>query len=324
MKDLADAMRAAGCSFLESLSADHRAAATTAFDVGERTQWTYLPGHRPGVLISELTTEQRHLASALLVSSYGPRGAADAERVIAVEAIRWRLSVQEGATSLLDRYCDLSYWLRILGDPSTDHPWAWRLSGHHLVAQATVVGTEVAATPQFFGANPARVLTGPHAGFRALPQEEDLARQLVSALDDDQRRLAIISDTAPADIKSRHDPVATGGFPSEGLARASMGGEHRQLLEGLIRQYLDRAAAPIANRAWADLVAAGVDDVRFSWAGGTAPGQGHYYAATGPTFLLEYDNTQDNANHIHSVWRDLQRDWAGDLLANHYGMHPHR
>ncbi|MBA3528926.1 MAG: DUF3500 domain-containing protein [Propionibacteriaceae bacterium] len=308
---------------MESLSADQRAAATTAFDVGEPREWTYLPGPRPGVCVADLSSEQRDLASALLLASYSPRGTADAERVIRVEAIRRGLVSNKGATSTLDRYGDLSYWLRILGDPSTDQPWAWRLSGHHLVAQVTVAGGEVAATPQFFGAEPARVLTGPHAGFRALPQEEDLARQLVSGLTDDQRRLAIISDTAPADIKSRHDPVATVRFPSEGLARASMGAEHRQLLAGLIRQYLDRAAAPIANRAWADLVAAGVDEVRFSWAGGTAPGQGHYYAVTGPTFLLEYDNTQGNANHIHSVWRDLQRDWAGDLLARHYGMHPH-
>jgi hypothetical protein len=208
--------------------------------------------------------------------------------------------------------------LRFLGDPATADPWAWRFSGHHLVANVTVVGDEVAGTPQFFGTEPARVLHGPHRGFRGLPQEEDLARSLIALLDDRQRQLAITSVRAPVDIGSRYDPVAR--LPaSRGIAWGRLDRKQSQLLTALIHQYLDRAAAPIANRAWADILQAGLDTVCFSWAGPTEPGRGHYYAVTGGSFLLEYDNTQDNANHIHTVWRDLARDWAGDLLSRHYG-----
>ena len=78
----------------------------------------------------------------------------------------------------------------------------------------------------------------------------------------------------------------------------------------------------MADAAWEAAIDAGLDAVTFAWAGSLERGEGHYYAVRGPTFLLEYDNTQDDANHIHSVWRDLRRDWGGDLLAAHYATRP--
>ncbi|MET0692377.1 MAG: DUF3500 domain-containing protein [Propionibacteriaceae bacterium] len=324
MAVLARQMRGVAATLLDALDSAQRQAATTTFDRDELVDWTYLPGARPGVRIADLTAPQRDLASQLLLSSFSTRGEQDAVAVLRTESIRrGRDLAVPAATSVLAGYRDPQYWLRILGDPAGADPWAWRISGHHLVAQATVVGDVVAATPQFFGTQPARVLDGPHAGFRGLPREEDLARQLVLLLGEDQRRLAILAPDLPFDIRTRDDPVATVAAVPPGLPYARMDAEQRAVFEELISQYVGRAAAAVSNRAWDDLRQAGLAHVSFGWAGNVDRGHGHYYAVSGPTLLLEYANTQDDANHVHSVWRDLRHDWAGDVLARHYRQHPH-
>jgi hypothetical protein len=320
---LAQAMTTAARTFLESLAAGQRAAAVGTLEPGEHTSWTYLPGPRPGVRVGDLTNEQCDLASALVSCSYGLLGAAKADRVVAVEAAALGLPSADPTGALLSRHLDQDYWLRLLGQPGPAAPWAWRLSGHHLVAQATVHDELISTTPQFFGANPTRVDSGPYAGVRVLPEEEDLARQLVGLLGDDQRSRAVVSDRAPADIQSRHDPIAVLPVGLTGLPQSGMDSEQQQVFEALLRQYLDRASLPVANRSWSDLSDSGWGTVRFSWAGGVRPGEGHYYAITAPSLLIEYDNTQAGADHIHSVWRDLRYDWGGDLLAQHYASQRH-
>jgi hypothetical protein len=181
-----------------------------------------------------------------------------------------------------------------------------------------VVGDQVNGVPHFFGAEPATVLQGPHAGLRALPREEDLARELMLALQQDQRRTARIAVKAPADIASRSDPVAALPEQPRGIPYTRLDRLQRELFVSLLRQYIDRAASATANQAWTDITDTGLDQLCFGWAGPVEPGAGHYYALSGPSLLIEYDNTQDRANHIHSVWRDLRRDFAGDLLAQHY------
>lgn len=321
---LAAELRAAASALISALDSRQRELALAPFDEEELRRWTYLPGPRPGLLVRELTTEQRGLASRLLVLCFSGRGATDAESVVRTEAIRSGQDLHSAPDSLLSSYADPQYYLRLLGDPRRSHgPWMWRLSGHHLVAQAIVIDDDVSTTPQFFGAQPAHVLSGEHAGFRGLAREEDFARQLVTLLGEDQRHQAILSAQAPDDILTRHDPVATARSTAHGLPHARMDTPQRQLFEALIRQYLDRAPGPVADRAWVDLHQAGLGNVTFGWAGGILPGDGHYYAVAGQTLLLEYDNTQEDANHIHSVWRDLRHDWGGDLLRAHYQRHSH-
>ncbi|MPZ95034.1 MAG: DUF3500 domain-containing protein [Propionibacteriales bacterium] len=321
MTDLVRRMREAATAFTDALTAGQRDEATARFDIPDHDRWTYLPGPRPGLAIAALDDEQRGLAFDLLATAYSTRGHTDALAVVRVESIRREL--QQSGTQTVDPYTDLRYWVRVLGDPRGAEPWAWRVNGHHLAAHATVVGDQVTGTPQFFGAEPARVPTGPHTGFRPLAREEDLARRLVDALGNDQRRVAVSGPVAPRDIRTRFDPVASTAVVPPGLRHDQMDREQRDLLEAVVRQYLDRAAGPVADRAWTDILDAGRGEVAFTWAGDTAPGAGHYYAVTGPSFLLEYDNTQDDANHIHSVWRDLRHDWGGDLLAQHYAALEH-
>src|SRR3954447_16998370 len=180
MPQLALAMRRLAGDLLDALDDGQRAAATGLFDVGEWHDWTYLPGSRPGLRMGELTAEQRERAFDLLHAAFSRRGVSDLLLVLRTEETPRELSSQaRTAVPPLDP----PYWLRILGEPSAE-PWGWRISGHHLLAQATVVGEDVATAPQFFGAEPAEVGAGPHHGFQSLAREQDLARELVLVLED--------------------------------------------------------------------------------------------------------------------------------------------
>ena len=304
-------MGAGVAAFLDALDDLQRSRATASFDVPDHRQWTYLPGERPGLKLADISVEQRHVLLSMLDIVCGAAGAMTARSVIDLDLIRRQLDGEPGAG-------DDRYWVRVLGDPRGDGPWAWRLNGHHLAIHVTVIGDELAATPQFFGAEPAVVPDGPHRGLRTLPGEEELARAVLARLDPPQRAAAIVSDVAPDDILTRHDPIADPTVVPTGVAWGHLTGGQQAVLGRLIRLYFDRAAVAVADAAWAAAIDAGLDAITFAWAGSLERREGHYYAVRGPTFLLEYDNTQDDANHIHSVWRDLRRDWGGDLLAAHY------
>ena len=203
--------------------------------------------------------------------------------------------------------------------PDGPGPWAWRVGGHHVAIELTVANGEViGSAPSFLGANPATIPSGPRAGERTIDGEETLARALLASLSAEQRAIAVVDPVAPPDIRSGNGRRAElRGIP-DGIPYADLGGDQRDGLERLIRHYLDRARPDIADAEWARIRAAGLAPVTFAWAGPDTPGHGHYYAIRGPAFLIEYDNTQDGANHIHSVWRDLTNDWGEDRLAAHY------
>lgn len=271
-------------------------------------QWTYLPGNRPGLPMEDLTAAQHALAIDLLRSADGAglaMGAVEVERV--------RRELVSGSPPRGDRY-----WLRVLGDPDGDGPWGWRVNGHHLAVHVMVAAGGTTFTPHFIGTEPAVIPSGPHAGRRLLGPEEDLARELATGFDPDQRTLGISADVAPADILTRADPVADPMLLPEGIGRDLLRPAQQQVLDRLVRRYLHRAPAPYAEACWRETEAAGLDLVRFAWAGPTAAGHGHYYCVRAPLFLIEYDNTQDHANHAHSVWRHLRDDWGTDLLRDHY------
>jgi hypothetical protein len=311
---MTQAMTARVRGFLDALDDVQRGLATAEFGAPEHRRWTYLPGERPGLALAEMTVEQRESVLSILDVACGAAGAMTARAVIDLDLIRRRLDGEPGAD-------DDRYWVRVLGDPRAAGPWAWRLNGHHLAIHVTVVGDEIATTPQFFGAEPATVGEGPHRGLRILPGEEELARAVLARLDPPQRAAAITSDVAPDDILTRHDPIADPTAVPAGVRWALLTASQQAALGRLIRLYFDRAPAAVADAAWEAAVDADLDAVTFAWAGPVERGRGHYYAVRGPTFLLEYDNTQDDANHIHSVWRDLRRDWGEDLLAAHYNAH---
>ncbi len=310
-----EVMRQAVLRFLGSLDPERKAAATAAFGSPERTEWFYLPGPRPGLPLVEMTSAQEELALALLEIGCGAGGARTAMGVIELERVRRRL------VTGVDEIDGDRYWFRVFGDPAGPAPWMWRINGHHLAVHVTVVGDAITVTPSFLGAEPAMVPSGPQRGLRLLAEEEELGRALLADLAPHQRSIAITSAVAPDDVLTRNDPAADAALIPSGLPYADMQDSSRGMLERLVHRYFDRAPGWYGETCWRDALDAGLDKVTFAWMGSDQRGQGHYYCVTGPTFLLEYDNTQDEANHVHSVWRDLRHDWGGDLLARHYADH---
>ncbi|MFI5897339.1 DUF3500 domain-containing protein [Actinoplanes sp. NPDC051513] len=275
-------------------------------------RWTYLPGDRPGLPMEHLTNAQHALAVELLRSAHSPEGGDLAVGAVEVERVRRELAT--GSPPAGDRY-----WLRVLGDPDGDQPWGWRINGHHLAVHVVVGPAGTTLTPHFIGSEPATV----PSGRRILGAEEDLARRLAAGFDPDQRALGISSGRAPDDILTRADPVADPTMLPTGIGWGQLHPEQQDILGQLVRRYLGRAPAQYARACWRDAEAAGLELIRFAWAGPTTPGEGHYYCVRAPEFLIEYDNTQDGANHAHSVWRHLRDDWGGDLLHDHYARrHP--
>jgi len=315
--------RDAVLDLLASLTPAQLGKIKAAFDTPDHKQWTYLPGAVPGLPLTELTPVQQKLVEKLVAIGCSERGAADAWAVFEAEIIVRGIPDLPPSGEWEGSVVGDRYFLRVLGDPAGTEPWAWRLNGHHLALHVTLVDGAIAFTPQFIGSNPAEVRSGPLAGRRFLAAEQDLGFQLLHALEPAQREVAVVSPEAPDDILTRHDPVADASVLHRGLAYGDMNEEQRQLLSLLIGQYVGRAAGPIGLQTWQDITDHGIERLTFAWAGDTEPGIGHphYYSIAGPTFLAEYDNTQDDANHIHSVWRDVRNDWGTDLLAAHYGMH---
>jgi hypothetical protein len=303
---------------LVSLDPAQRDRAQFEFQDPERENWHYVPRRRQGIAWKDLSLDQQPLAHALLATALSTQGILKAATIISLEEVLRVLEAGRGP----DRDPGL-YYLSIFGTPGPEGTWGWRVDGHHLSLNLTVIdGQPVAVTPSFFGANPATVPSGPRAGLRVLAAEEDLARQLVQSLDPDQRRIGVLPGAAPSDIILSPRRAATRLEP-EGLASSQMTTGQRDALRQLIEVYVRNYRPELADADLRKIDAAGPDRIHFAWAGGLNSGEPHYYRVQGPTFILEYDNVQDGANHIHTVWRDVDNDFGADLLRQHYEAHPH-
>jgi hypothetical protein len=234
----------------------------------------------------------------------------------ALEAAERAAAPQPPRGQILERDPE-KYFFSIFGTPSAKETWGWRVEGHHVSLHFTVVnGTLVASSPTFFGSNPAEVREGPKKGLRILGAEEDAARALLQSLDPAQRTTAIVNATAPGDMVTMNT-LDIKPLSPVGLAAAAMTAPQRELLMKLLEVYIGKMAADIAADRLARVRKAGVEQIAFAWAGETERGKKHYYRVQGPTFLIEYDNTQNDGNHIHSVWRDFNGDFGRDLLREH-------
>jgi hypothetical protein len=303
--------------WLEMLDAAQRRIAVLQFDSAERRTWAYTPGLREGLALGDMRPEQRQAAEQILSAALSLRGEAETRAVIALESVLGELERKDGRAGWIRRDPEL-YWFAVFGDPDEHAPWSWRVGGHHVAIHFTLAdGRVVSGTPSFLGANPAVVPTGPTAGTRTLPGEEALSRALLASLRPSQRRVAIVDDRAPHDIISGNSQRADLRSIPTGIRHDDLDGAQRDALERLVRHYVDRVRRQVADTAWERIVADGLGPVTFAWAGPDEPGRGHYYAVRGARFLIEYDNTQNDANHIHAVWRDADGDWGDDVLAAH-------
>lgn len=312
----APTMAAAANSFLAALDPAKRAKAHLPFNSEERLNWHFVPRERQGVSIKQMSSEERRAAFALLKSGLSARGFTKVDAILHLEEVLFAISGSAVRDPAL-------YYLTVFGEPSKQGAWGWRYEGHHISLNWTVVNARlVASTPQFLGANPAEVGDGPQKGRRALAAEEDLGRALVKSLIAGQGGTqAVLSRDAPVDIltgSSRKAAIQE----DKGISYGKLTEEQQGLLLSLIQEYA--SVQPLAEaQARLARVKAELPSIKFAWMGGLEKGQGHYYRIQGSTFLIEYDNTQNNANHIHCVWREFKGDWGGDLLAAHYRTAPH-
>lgn len=311
----ADAASAAQ-AFIASLDEAGRAKALYPLGDDEQFDWHFVPRARNGLPLGEMTAAQRAAAHDLLQSALSSQGYHKANAIIELERV---LGILEGRPERRDPE---NYYVTIFGEPSAGGAWAWRFEGHHMSFNFSSPSERLTVTgPAFMGANPARVPSGPKAGWRPLGREEDLARTLLLDLSAEQRTRAVISAEAPSDILTGNDRSARlDAF--EGLPADAMTAAQREILFDIVHEYVGNLANDFE---WMTKVREEIpaSDIYFAWAGSPEPEQGHYYRVHSPVFLIEYDNTQNDANHVHSVWRDLENDFGGDALARHYEESDH-
>jgi hypothetical protein len=305
-------MTQAAQHFLASLTPEQRTQATFAFQEDERLNWHYIPKERKGLALLDMTMPQKALAHALLSAGLSQQGYIKAVTIMSLDDILRIMENDDG-----NRRNPEKYYFTVFGEPSDTGTWGFRVEGHHLSQNFTVVNGKVADTPSFFGANPAEVREGPRKGLRTLAAEEDLGRDLMESLTPEEKKVAIVTADAYKDILTEASrKAALAGQPS-GLSAAKMSKKQFELLQTLISNYAQNVPEQLAQARMEQLKKAGTN-VFFAWAGVEQRGGPHYYRIQTPTFLIEYDNTQNNANHIHSVWRDFNGDFGLDLLAMHY------
>ena len=305
-------MAEAAKAFLASLDPEQRARATFQFQDDERFDWHYIPKERKGLPFKDMTAAQKHLAHALLSAGLSQRGYIKAVSIMSLDEVLRILEHGTGPVRDPERY-----FFSVFGEPAETGIWGYRVEGHHVSQNFTIVNGKVLVAPSFFGANPAEVREGPRKGMRVLGREEDLGRAVVQSLTAEQKKTAIVSADAPGEILTGPSrKAALTGQPS-GIAASKLTAQQRELLQNLLDEYCNNVPEQVAQVREEQIKKAG-GNLYFAWAGGEQVGQPHYYRIQAPAFLIEYDDTQNNANHIHTVWRDIEGDFGLDLLKEHY------
>ena len=298
--------------FLASLTQEQVTKATFDFNNEERFNWHFIPRERKGLPLKDMTPTQKHVAATLLSAGLSQQGYIKATTIMSLEDILRIMEKDDGVRRNPD-----GYYFSIFGKPSATGTWGYRVEGHHLALNFTVAKGKVAGAPAFMGTNPAEVREGPRKGLRVLHAEEDLARALLKTLTPEQKKTAMVATEAYKDIITMASRKASLEGQPSGLQVSKLNAKQKAMLTELLEEYAHNLPEELAQERMGRAKKAG-NNMYFAWAGGEELGQPHYYRIQAPDFIIEYDNTQNNANHVHSVWRDLTNDFGGDLLKEHY------
>jgi len=299
-------------AFIGTLEPSKRTRAVLDSDSEGRFDWHYVPKARLGISWGDLDSAQSQAAERLLRSSLSQTGYTRIGQIRDLEDVLFQLEKNPGR----DRK---RYFFVFFGEPSKSSPWMWRYEGHHLSLSFAYKGTKlVASTPQFLGTNPAKSPTGGEP----LKATRDLGFELLNSLTPEQRRLAVVSNSAPFDIATTNSRVAR-IEGRQGLPVVQMTAEQRRRLAALVATHAEVQTGAESARRMAAYRAESPETIAFCWMGATTPDSHHYYRIQGEDMLIEYDSTQPNGNHIHTVWRSLKEDFGADPLANHHANHRH-
>lgn len=315
-------MRAAAMAFIQTLSTDQKAKAQFSFDNEERYNWHYVPIDRKGISLKELNAAQRKAGFELLHTALSDTGFT---KTVAITRLEKVLREVENRPDNDDYRDPDKYYFSIFGDPAADSTWAWRFEGHHIAFNFSSKDNQlISGTPGFLGANPAIVLSGPEKGMQILKDETELGFALLHSFDTKQLEKAVINTKAPSEILTGSSRKAMIN-DATGIFYSGMNSTQQQKFMQLLSLYIHRYTRLFAMKMMQEIESAGLNNLRFVWAGDQEQGRGHphYYRIQGPTIIIEYDNTQNNANHIHTVIRDLKNDFGGDELLEHYKRNKH-
>jgi hypothetical protein len=309
-------MTSSAAVLLETLDDEQRKVCQLPYDTDKRVDWHFIPKkERKGLIVRNMNDKQCKAGFALLQTALSKAGYDKSRKIMALESI---LAEFEGDKGRFRRDPE-KYYFTVFGTPKTGERWGLSFEGHHVSLNFVVEGDEViSSTPQFFATNPGvvknKTKTGIAVGTRVLAKEELLAFDLVRSLDDKQIAAAVIAEKAPREIRNAGSPQPPTD-PPEGIAASKLNKDQRKTLHALIEEYCRAMPYDVAEQRLAAIEKAGWDKIHFAWAGATKEGIGHYYRVQGPTFLIEFVNTQPDAagnpaNHVHCVWRDMHGDFA--------------
>ena len=311
------AMLKSALKLISLLAPEQKEKTLFAFDSEERMNWHYVPKDRKGLRFKDMSVEIQEAVKSLLLTGLSASGYKKVDSIRDLENV---LHLLENNSPTRD---PMLYYVAIFGNPGLKETWGWRFEGHHLSLHWTMHnGKIVASSPQFLGTNPAEVRSGDKKGTRVLSAEEDLGRMLVKSLDPEQRKRTILSEIAPGDVLSTNLRKAA-ILEDKGIPYGELTSAQKKLFMSLLEEYANVQVEEIAKRRLAAVRKSKLDEIKFAWMGGLEKGAPHYYRIQGSAFLIEYDNTQNNANHIHAVWRDFKGDFGADLLTAHYESADH-
>jgi hypothetical protein len=311
-------MAAAAENFISTLDTSQKTTALYPFESEERFSFHYFPiNDRKGLPLDQMTPGQQKAAFSLLKACLTDGTVKKVNEIIQLENILKELEKRKPEDHFRDSG---KYYLAIFGIPAEKNIWGWRFEGHHVSFNFSASNSAiVSGTPGFLGSNPAIVQEGPHKGQEVLKDEKERGFALLHSLTPQQLKIAVIDSAAPGEIITGINRKAMIEHPA-GLSYADMTPQQREKLLKLVSLYVHRYKKPFADNLFKEIQEAGLDKLMFAWAGQmvSGPGHPHYYRIQGPTLIIEYDNTQNNANHVHTVVRDLLHDFGGDMLLDHY------
>lgn len=306
-------------SFVSELNDAQKKKALFILEDSERYHWNFVPTERKGIAFKELTTRQQQLFMKVLQTALSDEGYRKASSIMQLENILKEVEGRSGG----DDYRDPGkYYFSLFGEPTAAKPWGWRIEGHHLALNFLHKQNTVACTPSFFGSNPAIVLSGVEKGKQVLKPESEKGFALLNSLTAQQLRMAIIAEAAFPEILTGNDRTVTPTKP-EGIAFTALTAGQQKLFRDLLSVYIMNYNTETSSVIIQEIETLGFEKFYFAWAGARAWGKGHYYRIHGPTLWIEYDNTQNNANHVHTSIRHLTNDFGEDLLKKHYLEHKH-
>jgi len=311
---VAEEMSAAAGGLWKALSSEQQAKCRFEFKDEERLNWHFIPRERKGLPIKEMTPDQRKLAMALLATGLSAKGLEKTTTIMSLEQVLFEM---EGPNGKMKRDPEL-YYFSLFGTPDAKGTWGWRVEGHHVSINLTIAGGKaISATPAFLGSNPGEVKNGPRKGVRVLGNDEEMGRAIVKSMNDEQKSGAVYTKEAPKELilvpKTKVRMLEPGG-----IAWGKLDAKQQEAVWTLIQEYANRLRGELARQDLEKAEKAGKDKISFAWAGGLERGEPHYYRVQGPTFVIEYDNVQNGANHVHSVWHDPASNFGEDLLKAHH------